>query len=333
MSLFEHAIDGGAHEDGLIEQQLHIQGGGQRGADARQDLLDLGDDGERGGATVFQHGQERGAVAVVAHDVRLDGVAVAHMADVADVYGGAVGLLDGQAVECFGRGRQAVEPHHEFVGTDFGSAGGDDQALRIDGVDYVVGREPLRIERFEVDIHHDLAGPSAIGQGKAGALHGSHLGADEVVAVIIERRLAHGVARNTHLQDGNAGGVIAQDGGRSHAGGQGVQDGLGGGGQLRDGGIHLGAGMEEDLDDRQTGEGLRLHVLDVVDRGGEGALAADGDDFGHFFGGDAGVGPDDADDGDVDFGEDVGGHAEGGEDAQDDDHYGHDHEGVGAAEG
>ncbi len=86
----------------------------------------------------------------------------------------------------------------------------------------------------------------------------------------------------------------------------------------------------KNLDDGEAGERLRLHVLNVVDRGGEGALAADGDDLGR---GDAGVRPDDANDGDVDFGEDVGGHAEGGEDAQDDDHEGHDDEGVGAAVG
>ena len=164
-------------------------------------------------------------------------------------------------------------------------------------------------------------------------MHGSHLGADEVVAVIVERRLAHGVARNAHLQDGNAGCVIAQDGGRRHAGGQRVQHGLGGGGQLRDGGFDFGVGMEEYLDNGQAGERLGLHVLDVVDGSGEGALAADSDDFGHFLGGNAAVGPDDADDRDVDFGEDVGGHAESGQDAEDDDHHGHDDEGVGAAAG
>ena len=38
----EHPVDGRAHEDGLIEQQLQIQRGRQRGADARQNLLDLG---------------------------------------------------------------------------------------------------------------------------------------------------------------------------------------------------------------------------------------------------------------------------------------------------
>ena len=85
----------------------------------------------------------------------------------------------------------------------------------------------MRVERFQIDIHHDLAGAAAIRQGETGALHGRHLGTDEVVAVIVERRLAHGVARDAHLQDGNAGGVIAQDGGRRHAGGQGVQDRLG----------------------------------------------------------------------------------------------------------
>ena len=211
--------------------------------------LMLADDAQGGRAAVFQDGEQRGAVAVVAHDVRLDGEAVAHVADVAQVDGGAVGLLDGQAVEGFGRGRQAVEAHHEFVGADFGDAGGDDQALRIDGVDHVVGGETLRVERFEVEIDHDLAGPAAIGQGETGALHGSHLGADELVAVIVERRFAHGVARDAQLQDGDAGGVIAQDGGRRHAGGQRMQHGLRGGGQLRDGGFDFGVGVEEDLDD------------------------------------------------------------------------------------
>ena len=50
------------------------------------------------------------------------------------------------------------------------------------------------IPALQIDIDHDLVGAPAIGQGEAGALHGSHLGTDEVVAVIVERRLAHGVA-------------------------------------------------------------------------------------------------------------------------------------------
>ena len=60
---------------------------------------------ERGRAAVLEHGQQRAAAAVVAHDIGLDGVAVAHVADVAHVDGGAVGLLDRKVVEGVGRWR------------------------------------------------------------------------------------------------------------------------------------------------------------------------------------------------------------------------------------
>lgn len=35
---------------------------------------------------------------------------------------------------------ERTETHHEFVGADFGDAGGGDEALRIDGVDHGFGR-------------------------------------------------------------------------------------------------------------------------------------------------------------------------------------------------
>ena len=40
----QHALNSGAHEDGLIEEQLQIERGRQGGTDARQDDLDLADD-------------------------------------------------------------------------------------------------------------------------------------------------------------------------------------------------------------------------------------------------------------------------------------------------
>ncbi len=46
---------------------------------------------------------------------------------------------------------------------------------------------------------------------------------------------------------------------------------------LRDRHLHLDVRLEEDADHRDAGVGLRLDVLDVVDRGGHGALE-DGDD-------------------------------------------------------
>ena len=94
----------------------------------------------------------------------------------------------------------------------------------------------------------------------------------------------------------------------------------------------LALGWKKTLMMREPGQRLRFHVLDVVDRGGEGALAADGDDLGHLLGRDAAVGPDHADDGDVDLGEDVGGHAEDRQHAQDDDQHRHHDEGIGPAQ-
>jgi hypothetical protein len=34
---------------------------------------------------------------------------------------------------------------HEFVGSDLGGARGDDEALRVDGIDHIAGGEPLRV--------------------------------------------------------------------------------------------------------------------------------------------------------------------------------------------
>ena len=111
-----------------------------------------------------------------------------------------------------------------------------------------------------------------------------------------------------------------------------VQHGLRTGRKLRHGGFDLGVGLEEDLDDGETGQRLRFHVLDVVDRGGEGALGTDGDDLGHLLGREPAVAPDHAGDRDVDLREDVGGHADDGQHAQDDDHHRHDDEGIGTAQ-
>jgi len=108
---------------------------------------------------------------------------------------------------------------------------------------------------------------------------------------------------------------------------------LGGGAELRDSGFDFGVGVEVELDDAEARQRLRLHVFDVVDVGGKGALATDGNDVGHFLRRDAAIGPDDADDWDIDLGEDVGRHAEDGEAAESDDEQGHDDECVRSSEG
>ena len=78
------------------------------------------------------------------------------------------------------------------------------------------------------------------------------------------------------------------------------------GGDLRDSVADVDVGLEEDLDDADAVQRLRLDVLDVVDGGGQRPLALVDDAVGHLFGREAGVLPDDGDDRDVDVREDVG---------------------------
>src|SRR6185437_7575999 len=92
--------------------------------------------------------------------------------------------------------------------------------------------------------------------------------------------------------------------------------------------FYFRAGMEEDLDDAEARQRLRLDVLDVIDGDRETALAADRDDGRHLFRRNAAVSPDDAHHGDVDFRENVGGHAHHRHDAENHDQQRHDDEGI-----
>ena len=75
--------------------------------------------------------------------------------------------------------------------------------------------------------------------------------------------------------------------------------------------------LKEDLDDAGAVVGLRLDVLDVVDRRGHDAFAVGDEAGGHLLRGEAGVTPDHGDDGDIDIGKDVHRHRFDAEDAHD----------------
>ena len=100
---------------------------------------------------------------------------------------------------------------------------------------------------------------------------------------------------------------------------------------LRDGGVDVRRRLEEDLDDGDAGERLRLDVLDVVDGGRQRALVAGDDAVGHLGRGEAAVVPDDADDRDVDVREDVGRRPLQNDRGHEEDHDREDDEGVGTA--
>ena len=85
-----HAVDGGAHEERLVEKLLHLEGGRQSGEDLGQRGLHVVDDCQGGCLAVAQDGEEGAAAAVGAHDAGLHGIAVADLRHVLEVDRGAV---------------------------------------------------------------------------------------------------------------------------------------------------------------------------------------------------------------------------------------------------
>ncbi len=84
---------------------------------------------------------------------------------------------------------------------------------------------------------------------------------------------------------------------------------LSGGGELGHRHVDASAGMEEDLRYAATVHGLRFHVINVGNNGGERTLPGRSDALFHLFGAETGVVPERGDHGDVDIGEDVSGRA------------------------
>ncbi len=248
-SLGQHAGDGGAHEQRLIEELLDLQAGGRRCADRRQQVLQLLDDRERRRAALLDDGEQHRAPAVLADDVRLHREAIAHVAHVAHVDDGAVDVLHGQVVERCHRVGAAVETHAVFLRPELHGAGGQRQVLEVDGGADVGRGDALRQQRLRIEIHHDLARLAAVGQGQRDARDRRDLLADSIDAVVVELRLRKRPGAQRELDDRHAGGVVLDDergnGARRHA----ANDGLGDCGHLGEGGLDVHVGLEVDLDD------------------------------------------------------------------------------------
>ena len=189
----------------------------------------------------------------------------------------------------------------------------------------------MRVQQVGIGIHHDLLDLAAVGQRHAGALDVSQAGTDELQAVIIQVGLAHALATEAELHDGNRRSVVLDHKGWIGARRQDAQDGLHNSGDLRQGKLDLDIRLEEDLDDRDALVALALGVLHVIDRGGQRALAHRDHTAFHLGGRQAGVGPHDRDDGNVDVGKNVLGRLHSRADAQKGNQHRQHDESVGAA--
>jgi hypothetical protein len=75
-------------------------------------------------------------------------IAVAHMADVADVNRGAIHRLDRQIVEILDRLRRVVQLDRVLLCAEFHRSGGNDLVLRSDGVADILRGKPACLQRL-----------------------------------------------------------------------------------------------------------------------------------------------------------------------------------------
>ena len=314
--LADDAEHRGLDEDRLIADGVQIEARRQAFFDPRQQRFDAVDDAERRGRAGLEDGHQHRARSVDAHDIGLRRRALMHVGDVAHVDDRAVDLLHRQIVDLLEQDRAGIERDVPVELADLLVAGRQDQVLHRDGVDDVVGRDVVRLHRLLVEIDLHLQDLAAIGRGHRRAGDGGELRPDEVLPEVEQLHLRQLFARQRQLQDRHARGVVAQHVRRRDAGRQELEHRLRGRRHLRQRGGDVDVLLKEDLDDAVAVERLRLDVLDVADLGGQSALVVVDDAAGHVVRQQPVIGPDDADDRNVDVGKDVGRRQQRGADAE-----------------
>ena len=159
-------------------------------------------------------------------------------------------------------------------------------------------------------------------------MHGGELRADEIQPQIVELLLGKCFAAQAELQNGHVRSAILNDERGRRTRRHDPQKRLANRCDLRDARFHFSAFMKKNFDDRDAVVTLRLDVLNVVDRGRHRALADRDETLFHFFGCDARVAPNHADDWDVDSRKNVRGHPRDRHDSKQHDEDGHHREGV-----
>ena len=214
-------------------------------------------------------------------------------------------------------GGRGVGLHLVLEAVDLDGAGRRDHVLRVHRVHHVGRREPARLQGGQIDVHLDLALPSAVGVGRLRAFHRRQLRADRVLPQVVQLLLVQSLAGEAELQHRHAGRVVLDDergkGSRRQRAHQHLVDRR----HLRHRARYIYVGLKENLDDGNPVVGLRLDVLYVVHRRGHAALAVRHDALGHLVGRKSGVIPNHGHDGNIDIGENVRRHRFDREDADD----------------
>ena len=96
----------------------------------------------------------------------------------------------------------------------------DDGTLRVDDAGHVERRHAERLEGARLDVDLDLAEDAAEDGGGAQPLDAGEVFAEAGVGEVEEVAVVARVARDDEVADGNGAGVVVEDVGRQHAGGE-----------------------------------------------------------------------------------------------------------------
>ncbi len=304
--LANNAEHRGLDEDRLIAHRFQVEARGQTFLDPRQQRLDPVDDVERRRRSRLEDGHQHRARTVDPHHIGLRRRALMDVGNVMHVDDEVLDFLHRQLVDLVEHGGTGVEGHVPVEFADLLVAGRQNEVLRGDGVDDVLGRDAVRLHRLLIEIDLHLQDLATIGRGHRRSLDGGKLRPDEVLSEIEQLHLGQRPARQRKLQDRHAGGVVAQDIGRRDAGRQQLQHGLGSRRHLRHGCGNIDLLLEEDLDHAIAAQRLRLDMFDVADLGAQGALIVVDHAARHVVRQQTVIGPDHTDHGNIDIRKDVG---------------------------
>ncbi len=299
------ALDGAAHERRLVADIADLDPVRQRRAVIDHLLLDAGDDIQRRHRAGLQHLHDDRTAAVDMDDIGLRRITVAHSGDVAHIEHGAVDAADRQVAEFVDLHRGIVEIDGVFERTDLLGTDRRDQVLRGQCVGNVLAGQAARLQRAGVEIDGDLPLLAAERKRNRRAGHGDELRAQLVEGDVLRLLFVEAFAGQRDVDDRHRRRRVVQDQRRSRARRRLPDQRLGNRRDLGVGGADIDIGLEEDLDDAEAGIGIRRDVFDVIDRGGQRTLERRGDAPGHLVRRQAGIAPDNADDGDADLGENI----------------------------
>src|ERR1700677_808435 len=227
--------------------------------------------------------------------------------DVVNVNDRAVDLFQREIVDPVEQDGTGVQRDVPVELADLFVPGRENEVLRRDGGDDIIGRNIERLHGLLIEIDLTLEDFAAIGGRHRSARDGGELRSNEVLPAIEQLHLRHLFAGKRKLQDRNARGAVAQHVRGRDALRQQFEHRLRGRSHLCERGGDIDVFLKEDLDDAVTVQRRRLEVLDVADLGRNRALVIVDDAAGHVVGQQSVVGPDDGDDRNVDAGEYVGG--------------------------